>query len=509
MNNETKRRAGLFLDRDGTLIEDRGHIHDQSQVTFIPGTVEALKRLQQEFILFVVTNQPGIAEGALSSREVEGVNNHIVTYLAESGVHIQDVYVCPHRREDGCLCIKPKPYFLHLAANQWNIDLNLSIVVGDHPSDMDLAKNAGCGAIYVLTGHGSKHLKELQHDLLVVSRLKEAEDWIFALARYENKVQNLKEELRRAGAVIRQGRLVAFPTETVYGLGANAYDAKAVARVFKIKRRPKIDPLIVHVVDLAQAESIVEEFTVAAKKLAETFWPGPLTLVIPKNNKIPEIVTAGLPNVAIRIPDNQLALSLIQQAGVPIAAPSANPFGYISPTRADHVIEQLGENIDMVLDGGACRVGIESTIVSFTNGQPIILRHGGIPAEEIERVAGPVANVVQRKNRPVTPGQFPRHYSPKTPLILMNRNGEVPSGCRAGLLSFGAIATDETYVTVEVLSQSCDLHEAATNLYGALRRLDAKKLDVIVANLVPDEGIGVAINDRLMKASNKSIDNRK
>jgi len=157
-----KRRAGLFLDRDGTLIEDRGHLRNQSQVAFIPGTVEALKRLQDEFVLFIITNQSGVAEGALTLGDVNGVNNYILSHLADTGVGIQDIYVCPHRRESGCLCIKPKPYFLHQAANKWNIDLSLSVVVGDHPHDIELARNAGGCGIYVLTGHGQKHLNELQ-----------------------------------------------------------------------------------------------------------------------------------------------------------------------------------------------------------------------------------------------------------------------------------------------------------------------------------------------------------
>jgi histidinol-phosphate phosphatase family protein len=175
-----ERRAGLFLDRDGTLIEDCGHLRNQSQVTFIPGTVKALRRLGNDFILFIITNQPGVADGALTLRDVNSVNNYIVRHLADVGIHIQDVYVCPHRRESGCLCIKPKPYFLHKAANKWDIDPSLSVVIGDHPHDMELARNVGGRGIYVLTGHGRKHLNELPSEQLVVPRLKEAVDWILA-----------------------------------------------------------------------------------------------------------------------------------------------------------------------------------------------------------------------------------------------------------------------------------------------------------------------------------------
>jgi D-glycero-D-manno-heptose 1,7-bisphosphate phosphatase len=189
-----KRRAGLFLDRDGTLIEDCGHLRNKSQVKFIPGAVEALKRIENEYIFFIITNQPGVADGALTLHEVNSVNNYIVRHLADAGISIQDVYVCPHRRDGGCLCIKPKPYFLHQAASKWDIDLRLSVVVGDHPTDMELARNVGGCGIYVLTGHGRKHLNELQPDQLVVPQLKEAVDLIFALVRHENKAQNFKEE---------------------------------------------------------------------------------------------------------------------------------------------------------------------------------------------------------------------------------------------------------------------------------------------------------------------------
>jgi len=179
-----KRQAGLFLDRDGTLIEDCGHLRSPSQVKFIPGTVEALKRLENEYLLFIITNQPGVADGALTLRDVTRVNNYIVRHLSDAGIRIQDVYVCSHRRDSGCLCIKPKPYFLHQAASKWDIDLRLSVVLGDHPTDMELARNVGGSGIYVLTGHGHKHLNELPPEQLVVPSLKEAVDLILTFARH-------------------------------------------------------------------------------------------------------------------------------------------------------------------------------------------------------------------------------------------------------------------------------------------------------------------------------------
>ncbi len=499
-----KRRAGLFLDRDGTLVEDCGILKDQSQVNFLPGTVKALKRLQEKFLLFIVTNQPGVADGQLTLKDVNAVNSFILKYLADAGVFIQDVYVCPHRRDQGCICIKPKPYFIQQAAAKFGLDPGLSVVVGDHPHDIELGKAAGGCGIYVLTGHGRKHLHELNQESLVVPGLKEASDWIFALAQYDNQAQKLKDELSRAGDAIKRGQLVAFPTETVYGLGANAFDAQAVARVFEAKRRPRIDPLIVHIADISQADTLVEAFSPEARKLAESFWPGPLTMILKKNRTVPDIVTSGLPDVAIRMPDNQLALALIRLSGVPIAAPSANPFGYISPTTADHVRRQLGKEIEIVLDGGDCRVGVESTIVSFSDNKPAIMRHGGIPVEEIERIIGPLSGVRQLQATSIYPGQFPRHYSPRTPLVLLNQDEPLPGGSHVGLLSFGPYTQGISYAAIEILSQTRNLDEAAANLYRALHRLDALNLETIFAYLVPDEGLGVTINDRLRKASNQS-----
>ncbi len=499
-----KEKAGLFLDRDGTIIEDNGFLRDTSQISFIPGTLEALKCLQREYTLFIVTNQPGVASGDLSLSDVDNVNNYIIEQLAANGIIIQAIYVCIHRLEDECDCIKPKPYFLHKAAKEWNINLNLSVVIGDHPHDIELANNVGGSGVYVLTGHGGKHIDELSHESIVVQRIKEAADWVLALPNYENNIQKLKEELYQAGAAIKQGRLVAFPTETVYGLGANALDIDAIAQIFEVKRRPRIDPLIVHIADIDQAKSLVTEFTESAMNLARKFWPGPLTLILPKNNLVPDLVTAGHQSVALRIPDNQLALELIRQAAVPIAAPSANPFGYISPTKAEHVLQQLGEKIQIIIDGGTCNVGMESTIVSFVTDIPAIIRPGGIPVEQIEQIIGPVAKVKHQQRNSIYPGQFPRHYSPQTQLIIAGQDVETITGNRIGLLSFGPAYENKSYAAIEILSKSRDLSEAAANLYTALRRLDMEKLDVIVVQLVPDEGLGIAINDRLRKAANRS-----
>ncbi len=304
-----------------------------------------------------------------------------------------------------------------------------------------------------------------------------------------------------AAAFLREGGLVAFPTETVYGLGADALNPKAVARVFETKGRPRFDPLIVHVADFVQLGEIIADFPLKAQALAKRFWPGPLTLVLPKKNVVPDIVTAGLKTVAVRIPAHPVALDLIRAAQRPIAAPSANRFGRISPTCAAAVKEELGESVDVVLDGGPCRVGVESTIISFADREPLLLRPGGVGAEEIETIVGPLLIPDRTEARPLSPGRLPRHYAPRTPLVLWSGSNLTIDGKRIGLLTLQSPLNQDHFVAVEVLSKSGDLHEAAANLFAAMRRLDSLGLDLILAYPVPNHGVGLAINDRLLRAS--------
>ncbi len=319
-------------------------------------------------------------------------------------------------------------------------------------------------------------------------------------------VKATPEAIARAAELIRRGKLVAFPTETVYGLGADALNPEAVARIFEVKRRPRFDPLIVHIADPREVEGLCERVGERARLLMEKFWPGPLTLVLPKRRKVPEIVTAGLPTVAVRMPDHPVALELIRRAQTPIAAPSANPFGYLSPTTAEHVYEQLGEQIELILDGGPCRVGVESTIVDLTGEEPELLRAGGVPVEELERVLGREIRVSREGDRPRSPGQLPKHYSPRTPIQLAEpgqaAHTQLPEGKRVGLLLFRAPGVAlEGFAHVEVLSERGEPREAAANLFAALHRLDRAGLDLIVAELAPEEGLGLAINERLRKAA--------
>jgi L-threonylcarbamoyladenylate synthase len=319
--------------------------------------------------------------------------------------------------------------------------------------------------------------------------------------------------LEAAAAAIRGGEPVAFPTETVYGLGANALDAEAVARVFAAKERPGFDPLIVHVadadgiMDLALAEDVAD---VRVGALAAAFWPGPLTIVLRKRSVVPGIVTAGLETVGLRVPDHPVARRLIQLAGVPIAAPSANRFGRVSPTRAEHVVAQLGGRVRLVLDGGPCRIGVESTVISLADGAALLLRPGGTPVEAIEALIGPLDVPTDGPElRSASPGRSGGHYAPHTRSTLVEAGGGVAAlaGERLGLLAAddagrrAAEASGGPYAAVEVLSPSGDEIEAAARLFDALHRLDGAGLDRIVAQAMPETGLCRAIMDRLRRAA--------
>lgn len=314
-------------------------------------------------------------------------------------------------------------------------------------------------------------------------------------------------DISQAAAILRDGGLVAFATETVYGLGANALNAHAVARIFEVKERPSFDPIIVHIADREWLPKLTQSVPSRAEQLAEKFWPGPLTMVLRKAEIVPDIVTSGLPSVGVRMPDHPLALALIKEAGVPVAAPSANPFGRISPTQAEHVAEMLGDKIDYILDGGACRVGVESTVLDLTSDVPILLRPGGLPLEEIDAVVGPVLTArpesASDSAAMLAPGMLPRHYAPRTRLVIDAKLEEIPQNLRnrCGLLAFQLSTEAVVFDAIEILSPSGDLTEAAANFFAALRKLDALGLDLIVAESFPDHGLGRALNDRLRRAA--------
>ena len=315
---------------------------------------------------------------------------------------------------------------------------------------------------------------------------------------------NDNQTIHRAAEIIKEGGIVAFPTETVYGLGADAFNPLAVARIFEVKRRPYFDPLIIHVASPSNVEELVKEIPLNAKKLIEKFWPGPLTVVLFKEEDIPDIVSAGLPTVAIRMPNHPMALALIKECKCPIAAPSANPFGYLSPTTAEHVRDQLGDQVDLILDGGPCPVGVESTILSFLEEKPRLLRPGGVSLEEIESIIGKV-EISPIEEKPSAPGMLPKHYAPRTPIVLdwNEKNLDRYGDRNIGLLVLQEPQNNLKFHSVEVLSAKGDLREAAANLFSAIRRLDALNLDLIVAKPIPEIGLGRAIMDRLRRATSK------
>ena len=313
-----------------------------------------------------------------------------------------------------------------------------------------------------------------------------------------------EENIFKAAEYIQNGELVSFATETVYGLGANALDAAACEKIFIAKERPHYDPLIVHLADADQVSAVVSDFPSKAQAAAKAFWPGSLTMVLPKKDNISDSITANMPTVAVRVPKHPVAKALLEKSKLPIAAPSANPFGYLSPTTAMHVEEQLGNKIPMILDGGECACGIESTIIDFTVEPPQLLRLGGISKEQIEEVCGPIDLGKPVLERPLAPGQLASHYSPNTKLEILPA-GELPSianGLKAGLLTTGK-CPESGFKMVESVTLTNDLEEAAHNLFSALHRLDGAKLDVIYAHSFTEQGIGKAIMDRLRKAAAK------
>ncbi|WP_026630292.1 L-threonylcarbamoyladenylate synthase [Dyadobacter alkalitolerans] len=301
-----------------------------------------------------------------------------------------------------------------------------------------------------------------------------------------------------------KGELVAIPTETVYGLAGNALNDSAVLSIFEVKNRPAFDPLIIHTDSLEKVEHYILDFPVKAGLLAAKFWPGPLTLLLPKNPAIPDLVTSGLDNVAVRIPNHPLLLDLLQTLPFPLAAPSANPFGYISPTNAGHVNAQLGEKIPYILDGGESEVGIESTIVGFENDEPVVYRLGGLAVEEIEAVVGKVKLMPHSSSNPKAPGMLKSHYAPRKPLYLQERETFPASEDKlTGYLLFDQYLENIDPEYQRILSKSGDMKEAAHNLFAFLRELDTLPIEQIRAERVPMNGLGLAINDRLQRAAAK------
>jgi L-threonylcarbamoyladenylate synthase len=306
------------------------------------------------------------------------------------------------------------------------------------------------------------------------------------------------DEIRQAAALLRDGKLVAFPTETVYGLGANALDADAVARIFKAKGRPSSSPIIVHVSSMHMARLVASEWPERAETLARIFWPGPLTLVLRKQAAVPDLVTAGLNTVGVRMPSHPVALALIEEAQLPIAAPSANRFTKLSPTTAEHVRQSLGDRVDYILDGGPCTVGIESTVLSLVAEGPVLLRPGGISRQQIEAIIGPVTLQAEApQHAHPSPGMHPRHYSPRTPLLLIG-NGNVPATGRGAYLQLRYPPSADVEATLQM---PIDPEHYAAQLYSVLHRLDSDSFDWVAVEIPPQLPEWEAVLDRLLRAA--------
>ena len=313
--------------------------------------------------------------------------------------------------------------------------------------------------------------------------------------------------IEEAIVALENNNIIALPTETVYGLAGNAFSESAIEKIFALKNRPHYNPLIVHIKSIDYLHLVAKEIPEIALQLASTFWPGPLTLVLKKQDNIPSIVTGEKDTVGVRVPNHPVALELLNKLDFPLAAPSANPFGSISPTTAGHVYNYFADTLDVILDGGPCIKGIESTIIGFENECPVLYRQGSITLEAIEKITGKLKLKVNAGNSaPTAPGMLSRHYAPNTTTILTDNIDvaiEKYLGKRIGILQFKKHSTYPLVSAIETLSAIGDTEEAAKNLYAAMHKLDQQNLDVIIAEKLPAIGLGLAINDKLERATKK------
>ncbi|MFS4466604.1 L-threonylcarbamoyladenylate synthase [Maribacter sp. 2210JD10-5] len=314
---------------------------------------------------------------------------------------------------------------------------------------------------------------------------------------------SITKDIAYCQKLLRNNELVAIPTETVYGLAANIFEADAVRDIFKMKGRPLFNPLIVHIHNVNQLETLVEYVPKAAEVLMQNFWPGPLTLILPKKENVSDLITAGKSTVGVRMPKHPVARKLLEGLEFPLAAPSANPFTKVSPTSAEHVASYFGTKIPAILDGGPCEVGLESTIIGFEGDTPVVYRKGGVPIEAIEQLVGKVKLLTQDENAPVAPGMLLKHYSPNTKLIIseaVDEDIKKHANLSIGVISFSKKDYQNVSVT-KTLSKKRDMSEAAKHLFSALHQLDQMNLDLIIAEKFPEEGLGISINDRLERAA--------
>ena len=316
----------------------------------------------------------------------------------------------------------------------------------------------------------------------------------------------VSKDISKAIDILQRGELVSIPTETVYGLAGNIFSESAIKKIFEMKKRPMFNPLIVHLASLDQLNEIVRHIPEKAKLLAEAFWPGPLTLILSKQKHIPDLVTAGKDTVGVRIPRHPITLELLRQLKFPLAAPSANPFGNISPTSSTHVKNYFDGVLEMVLEGGECQSGIESTIVGFQKEEPVVYRLGSTSLEAIENIVGKVSIQNKKETAPNAPGMLSRHYAPETHTFLVDDAAEFIKQYpdkKIGVISFDKEIIVPQITVQRVLSIKGDLEEATSLLYATMHELDSLDLDMIVAQRFPDYGLGKSINDRLQRATKR------
>lgn len=314
----------------------------------------------------------------------------------------------------------------------------------------------------------------------------------------------ITKDIQKAIDLLNKDELVAIPTETVYGLAGNIFSEKAIKQIFKTKKRPLFNPLIVHVPNFEYLENVVSYVPTKAKILAKTFWPGSMTLVLPKSDKIPDLITAGKNTVAVRIPNHPVTLELLNKLSFPLAAPSANPFNSISPTKPEHVENYFRNDIKMVLDGGYCKKGLESTIIGFENDDPIIYRLGALSIDDIEQVIGKIELKNNNNKTPDAPGMLAKHYAPKTKTILSENiiiDIEKYKSSKIGIISFSSSYMSNSIQKEIILSTTRNLEEASSKLYSAMHDLDELELDIIIVEKMPNKGLGKSMNDRLFRAS--------
>lgn len=316
----------------------------------------------------------------------------------------------------------------------------------------------------------------------------------------------ISKDINLAIQHLNDNGIIGFPTETVYGLAGNAFETESIHKIFDVKKRPTFNPLIVHIKGIEDLVHVAQEIPPIAYELANAFWPGPLTFILKKQPHIPDLVTANQDTVAVRVPNHPVALELLRHLDFPLVAPSANPFTSISPTSAEHVENYFGNQINMVLDGGECTAGIESTIIGFENNRVVVYRLGALALEEIEKVSGTLTLLNKKNKKPIAPGMLLKHYAPKTDFILTrNVQEELDwySDKKIGLLLFNSYLPKFDTNNQIVLSEEGDLKLAASKLYNAMHQLDKVNLDLIIAERFPEYGLGVSINDRLERASKK------